>query len=208
MSKDPAFLFYTSDFLLGTMLMSHEDRGKYITLLSYMHQNGRITEEAVKGLAGNISTHLKAKFKIDENGFWYNERLEEEIVKRKAFTDRCRDNGLLGGRPAGKKEKEKHRVYASVKKKDGTFDKFWEMYGKPTEKQSCKLKWERLSESERELIFQKLPAYVKATPERQFRKNPLTYLNRKIWLDELVPEPPQQQKKSAFELLVETGKYE
>jgi hypothetical protein len=79
------------------------------------------------------------------------------------------------------------------------------MYDKPTEKQSCKLKWEKLSESERELIFQKLPAYVNATPERQFRKNPLTYLNRKIWLDEMIPELP---KKSAMELLAETGRYE
>ena len=28
--KDPAFLFYSSDFLSGTMLMSDEDVGKYI----------------------------------------------------------------------------------------------------------------------------------------------------------------------------------
>ena len=33
MSKDPAFLFYSSDFLTGTLLMSMEQKGKFITLL-------------------------------------------------------------------------------------------------------------------------------------------------------------------------------
>lgn len=94
------------------------------------------------------------------------------------------------------------------KKDSGSFEKFWEMYDKPTDKQSCELKWKKLAGSEQEIIFQKLPAYVAATPERQYRKNPLTYLNRKIWLDDMVPELPKAQKKSAMELLAETGKYE
>jgi uncharacterized protein YdaU (DUF1376 family) len=202
MGKDPAILFYTSDFMLGTWLMSFEERGKYITVLAYMHQHGRVSEEAMQKLVGTISANLKSKFKIDENGFWYNERLEAEIIKRTRYTEARRENGKLGGRPKDKPMKGKSHP---VNKYDETFQKFWEMYDKPTEKQSCKLKWEKLSESERELIFQKLPAYVNATPERQFRKNPLTYLNRKIWLDEMIPELP---KKSAMELLAETGRYE
>lgn len=203
MGKDPAFLFYTSDFLLGTLLMSFEDKGKYITLLSYMHQNGRISGDAIKKLVGSISANLKLKFKIDENGLWYNERLEEEVAKRKCFVTSCRENGKLGGRSSSKQTK-----LLTTKEDNGSFNKFWSMYDKPTEKQSCKLKWEKLNADEQELIFQKLPAYVEATPERQFRKNPLTYLNRKIWLDEMIPQLPKALKKSAFELLVETGKYE
>lgn len=199
MAKDPAFLFYTSDFILGTSLMSHEDTGKYITILCYMHQKGRLSEDGIKKLLRcSVSPDLKGKFKIDENGLWYNERLEQEIARRKRFTEACRNNGKLS---------TKHRANNDTKP-DESFEKFWKLYDKPTEKQNCIAKWNKLSDSERELIFEKLPVYVEATPERQFRKNPLTYLTRKIWLDELIPEPPKAAKKSAFELLVETGKYE
>src|ERR1700733_15118966 len=102
MAKDPAFLFYTSDFLLGTLVMSFEDKGKYITLLSYMHQTGRLSEEIVKILIGDITADLKSKFKIDKYGLWYNERLENEIARRKGFVASRRNNGKSGGRPARK----------------------------------------------------------------------------------------------------------
>jgi uncharacterized protein YdaU (DUF1376 family) len=208
MSKDPAFLFYPSDFLVGTLTMPFEDRGKYITLLAYMHQKGRVNKEELEKVTGAISDDLKSKFKTDENGLWYNERMEEEIEKRRRFIESRHENGKSGGRPDKKERKGKKSEQGKIKMQEETFIKFWEMYDKPTEKQSCKLKWFQLSEGEPELIFERLPAYVAATPERQFRKNPLTYLNRKIWLDEMVPELPKELKKSAFELLVETGRYE
>jgi hypothetical protein len=188
--------------------MSFEDRGKYITLLSYMHQTGRLTESVVRILINDISDNLKAKFKIDKNGLWYNERLEEEIARRKNFVSSRRKNGRLGGRPKENKAKQKEMKPIPVKDDTYPFAQFWKMYGKPTEKQSCESKWNRLDEGDKEIIFNRLPAYVEATPERQFRKNPLTYLNRRTWLDEILPDPPNPVKKSAFELLVETGKLE
>ncbi|TRZ80528.1 DUF1376 domain-containing protein [bacterium] len=42
--KDPAVLFYTQDFITGTILMTDEQRGKYIMLLCLQHQNGKLTE--------------------------------------------------------------------------------------------------------------------------------------------------------------------
>ena len=98
MAKDPAFLFYSNDFLTGTMTMSFEDRGKYITILSLMHQQGRLKEETICFLVGIVSVSLKSKFQIDENGFWYNERLEIETEKRNKFTESRRINGSKGGR--------------------------------------------------------------------------------------------------------------
>ena len=96
--KDPAFLFYSSDWLTGTMLMGFEDKGKYIYLLSVMHQTGRMNEETIRLLVGNLSDALKAKFKIDSTGLFYNERLEFEIEKRLKFTESRRANGKKGGR--------------------------------------------------------------------------------------------------------------
>ncbi len=79
--------------------MNFEDRGKYITVLSQMHQQGRMLEEAIRFLIGDISESLKSKFKIDKNGKWYNSRLEEETEKRRSFVNSRRKNGKLGGRP-------------------------------------------------------------------------------------------------------------
>ena len=45
MAKDPAVLFYTSDFLSSTITMTMEQKGKYITLLCIQHQQSFLTEE-------------------------------------------------------------------------------------------------------------------------------------------------------------------
>ena len=98
MSETSAFLFYSQDFLLGTLTLPMDDRGKYITLLCYMHGHGRLNEEMVKQLVGDISNPLRAKFKLDENGFWYNVRLEKEVNDREKFVKSRRNNGGKGGR--------------------------------------------------------------------------------------------------------------
>lgn len=113
MAKDPAFLFYSSDFLTGTLIMSFEDRGKYITILAYMHQNGRLSEETIRLLVGNVSDNLRLKFGIDKNNLWFNDRLEEEISKRSNFVDSRKENGKKGGRPPknqGKGDKPKDNL--------------------------------------------------------------------------------------------------
>jgi len=97
--KDPAFLFYTQDFIVGVQTMNFEERGKYITILSLMHQQGRMSEETISFLVGCISVNLKSKFCVDENGLWYNKRLETETEKRKKFIESRVVNGKLGGRP-------------------------------------------------------------------------------------------------------------
>ena len=105
MAKDPAFLFYSNDFLTGTLTLSFDDRGKYITILSLMHQQGRLKEESICFVVGSVSVQLKSKFQVDEEGFWYNERLENETKKRNAYTESRRSNGSKGGR---KKNKDNH----------------------------------------------------------------------------------------------------
>lgn len=100
MTKDPAFLFYSQDFLVGTMTMPFEDKGKYITILCFMHQNGPISDETIRLLVGNTTTSLMSKFTKCEDGLWHNERLETEVKKRIKFTESRKNNGLKGGRPA------------------------------------------------------------------------------------------------------------
>ena len=107
MAKDPAFLFYSQDFIVGVQTMSWEDRGKYITILAQMHQQGRLDEETICFLVGSVSVKLKAKLLIDDKGLWYNARHEAKTEKRNSFTESRRKNGLNGGRPKKQKPSDK-----------------------------------------------------------------------------------------------------
>lgn len=130
MAKDPAFLFYSSDFLTGTIIMPFEDRGKYITILAYMHQNGRLKEETIRLLVGSVSDSLRLKFCIDKKGFWFNERLEIEVERRNNFVESRQKNGSKGGRPPKKESLEEkplgypiHNLPENVNKNKGLDEK-------------------------------------------------------------------------------------
>lgn len=102
--KDPAFLFYSSDFLSGVSDLTMEERGQYITLLCVQHQKGVLTEKTIRLSVGSVSVFVLNKFFKDENGNYLNKRLEKESEKRTKFTESRRNNGKKGGRPP-KKEK-------------------------------------------------------------------------------------------------------
>jgi hypothetical protein len=108
MAKDPAVLFYTSDFLAGTMTMSNEHVGMYIRLLCLQHQKGKLTEHDMKYICSTYVEHVYSKFKQDENGFYFNERLLEESEKRKRYSD-SRKNNIL--KRYNKKDKSKKSTY-------------------------------------------------------------------------------------------------
>lgn len=102
--KDPAFLFYPSDFLTGVTDLTMEERGQYITLLCLQHQKGHLTEKTIRLSLGSVSNDVLAKFTKTENGEYFNERLEIEIEKRASFVDSRRNNGAKGGRPKASAE--------------------------------------------------------------------------------------------------------
>jgi DnaD and phage-associated domain len=102
MASDPAFLFYTSDFLTGTMLMSNEQIGMYIRLLCLQHQHGHLRERDMLKVCGGSDEDVFEKFIQDEEGLYYNERLQFEMDKRSKDADASRANGKRGGRPSAK----------------------------------------------------------------------------------------------------------
>ena len=99
MAKDPAFLFYSSDFLNGVADLTMEERGQFITLLCLQHQKGTLTDKTIRLSLGSVSVDVLSKFLKDKDGNYYNERLSEEIEKRIQFTESRRNNGSKGGRP-------------------------------------------------------------------------------------------------------------
>ena len=86
MAKDPAVLLWTKDFLVGTMTMTMEQKGKYITLLCLQHQNQYLTDTDMKSILNEEDIQVAEKF-IKEDGKWYNLKMKEETIRRKSYTE-------------------------------------------------------------------------------------------------------------------------
>lgn len=67
------------------------------------------------------------------------------------------------------------------------FDSFWDLYDKKVgDKQKLEKTWNKLSDKDREIIMTYIPKYKEAQPDKQFRKDPQTFLYNKSWNDEIV----------------------
>ena len=91
MSKDPAFLFYSSDFLTGTFTMSNEQVGKYIRLLCLQHQKIELTEKDMLNICKTYDEDIYSKFECID-GLYYNKRLRDESIKRKEYSESRKKN--------------------------------------------------------------------------------------------------------------------
>jgi|694.fasta_scaffold49845_1 hypothetical protein len=92
MAKDPAVLLYTQDFLVGTLSMTDEQRGKYIYLLCLQHQKGRLTLVDLKSKLTDEDIEVAERFPLQADGFYYNQRMYDESIKRKNYTESRRSN--------------------------------------------------------------------------------------------------------------------
>jgi len=91
MSKDPAVLFYTNDFLSRTFTMTDEQVGKYIRLLCIQHQQGVLTEQDMLNICKTYDSSVYSKF-IKDGDTYYNKRMKEEATKRANYSESRRNN--------------------------------------------------------------------------------------------------------------------
>jgi uncharacterized protein YdaU (DUF1376 family) len=91
MAKDPAVLFYTSDFLSGTFSMTNEEVGMYIRLLCLQHQKGKLTEKDMLSICKAYVQDVYDKFELIE-GCYVNKRMHDESQKRSNYTNSRRNN--------------------------------------------------------------------------------------------------------------------
>jgi len=80
------------------------------------------------------------------------------------------------------------------------FKEFWITYGKTCDRRWCEMRYQKISEEDRAKIKVHLPRYVAATPDKTYRKNPLKYLSKMSWNDEIVMSVPPFQKPAPQEL--------
>ena len=217
MSKDPAFLFYSSDFLTGVSDLTMEERGQFITLMCLQHQKGHLTKKVMQLQCHGIPTaDVLAKFCIDENGLYYNERVELEREKRAAHSIKQREKALKrwnknksstkhtlshGNATAMplENENENEDVDEIIVELYPAFSDFWDLYDKKVgSRDKIEKKWNSLTQKTKEQIIDYLPGYLEATPEKAYRKNPQTFLNNKSWEDEIIIKTNNNESQTNY----------
>ena len=198
--KDPAFLFYSSDFLTGTYFLNDNQVGKFIRLLCFHHQKGRLTKEHMLKICLTYDKDIFDLFTQDENGLYFNERLESEVDRRKKYSESRRSNRkkktnnetpVLNISKTYDQHMETETETETITKTKveiyPSFEDFWDLYDKKTgNKTLIKPKFDKLPQKVKEEILNYLPAYIESTPDKTYRKNPQTFLNNKAWEDELI----------------------
>ena len=108
MAKDPAFLFYPGDYVSGTMGMTFEEKGAYMDLLMLQFNRGHMNTHMIQHTIGHLWEQVKCKFIQDDEGLWYNVRLDIEKEKRKTFTESRRNNMKSKNKPKEEPSYETH----------------------------------------------------------------------------------------------------
>ena len=217
MSKDPAVLFYTSDFLSGVSFMTMEERGQYITLLCLQHQKGSIPFNHMITVCKSKDCIVFDQFKIDSSGKYYNERMKSEADKRRKYCDSRSNN--KSGRPKVqiiRKSYDNHMSLhmenenidanesAIVVKKNDKFEEIWKKY--PTKGKIGKKKAEKhfkssvKTEKEYKNIEECLENYKKSSRVRNGYVQ-----NGSVWFNNW--EDWQEQIDPFCEICKNSGKY-
>lgn len=71
------------------------------------------------------------------------------------------------------------------KEKDILFNEFWDAYDKKIGRGACKKKFLKLDINICEKCVEVAYEYSESTPDIQYRKNPITWLNQECWDDEI-----------------------
>ena len=75
--------------------MTNEHVGMYIRLLCLQHQKGKLTEKDMLFICGTYLEDVYSKFTKTKNSLYFNERLENEALKRKNYSESRRKNRLM-----------------------------------------------------------------------------------------------------------------
>lgn len=201
------------------MELGHEGKGLFWDLIEILYeQGGYIENTELNGIAFGLHTNYERitkvlseydLFKTDGQAWWSesvmkrlniradkSEKARESVLKRwekyKRNTDVKQTNN--------KCNTIKERKGKEIKEKDiiDDFENFWNLYDKKVgEKTKIKIKWLKISNDDRAKIFEYIPKYKISQPDKQYRKNPETFLNNKSWNDEIIARVTDKPKPMA-----------
>ena len=220
--KDPAFLLYFQDFLMGTQFFSDEEVGAYFRLLCHQADRGHLgLSDVIEICKSSDRTWEKvsAKFQRDRDGKFFNKRLEFEIERRRKYSksrslNRLHKNHMKNISHSCERhiETETETSFLSVplsesKDKSKSFpaapqpeQEVYAVYPKRVDRgQALKAIRGALKKIGFDDLLEKVRRYAELAKDAdpQFIPNPATWFNGERWLDEAAPPRADGRRLSA-----------
>lgn len=190
-------LFHKCDPYGGILLKQNDKQNENICLNFARKLSKQLPFDSIE-INDALNELLREKVLLIEDDFLYQKRM----VKDNEISNKRSEIGSKGG----KKTQNKNKNFALAKSKANyeyesdsedvviissflnvDFETFWNEYEKKVgDKSKLEKKWITLSDKERESIIEYIPLYKLSQPDKQFRKNPSTFLNNKSWNDEII----------------------
>ena len=177
---------FSSVTIHGWMITQHKLEGKTLLLYALIYQSSQLNS----GYFSVNEGYLKQWLGLTPVGI---KKHLQTLVTRGLIKSE-----VIGGnlwQVNYNKALHKDQVEVKPKREPKTspdFARFWDMYGKKVGKEKAINAFNRLPKKAVNDIFKHVPEYVKAT-DKQFRANPATYLNGKMWLDEIIVSSPKEK---------------
>jgi hypothetical protein len=161
--------------------------------LCLQHQKGKLSEKDMLSICKAYDNEIWDKFKV-EDGLYYNDRMYNETIRRQKFSESRRNNAKSPKKESTSEAYAKHmetetenRTITINENINIDFEWFWNDYDKKVgDKQKLKKKWIKLTDEERQNAMNYIDLYKQSVPDKQFRKNPETFINNKSWNDEII----------------------
>ena len=211
---DFCFTFYDGDATRDMAHMNRLERGAYMDIIIQQRQRGHLSLDDIKKILSrdfdSVWGAIEWVMKIDTGGKYFVEWLDVSIEKAKAASKKQKENVenryQTSTKPLPNYSKnlplEDGDGYEDVNECENvvepefellqypTFEDFWNAYDKKRgDVSKIKIKWSKLSQSDKEAIMDYIPKYIFSQPDKQYRKDPLTFLNNKSWNDEIIEQP-------------------
>ena len=214
MSKElPYFKFNPSEWFEGDITLENEKtQGLFILICAWYWKKDCVIDIAFVNkrlIKGKTMLKQCLNILIDKNIIKVSDSqriIIEFLDEQYDELSELRQKKVEAGRKGGKAS-VKHRL--SNKDKDINKDKdedidivnisfedFWNLYDKKRDRPKCEKRWNNLKDIERVEIIEYLPAYVKSTPDKTFRKDPAVFLNNRSWENEIIK--PEKTKSTGY----------
>jgi len=154
------------------------ETGQVMTGFSLLAEQTGLTVQKVRTALSNLKSTNEITIKSSNKGTVIQivKYVDYQVATSQTTNEQQTDNKRITTNKNDNKEKKE--------KKELVFDKFWNLYDKKIDTKSCKAKFLKLSNKDIVNILKVVKNYVSLTPDKQYRKNPLTWLNKESWKDE------------------------
>jgi len=189
--------------------MSLEQEGAYMRCVRHIWRNGPLPEARLSKVCGNAWDAVKACAAEYEGGLsfsWLEDARTDAQGRSKrasvagvaSFNSRSTDvqqpfNGrstdvlsISKSSSTSKSTSQEGKERAHEAEIEPTFKQWFDLYAKSRDKEACRAKWTALGQDIHEAIMEHTRRYVVAQPDKLYRKDPIRYLTKRGWEDEIV----------------------